>query len=80
MSNCMEVMKEISNYLDGDLAEEVKSVIREHLKKCSNCQVIFDTTRKTIELYCDGEIFPLPDAVRERLHLALRRKWLDQTR
>lgn len=79
MTSCKEVVKEISNYLDGDLDEETKNQLREHLKKCSNCQVIFDTTRKTIELYCDGELFPLPDAVRERLHQALRRKWQDQT-
>jgi hypothetical protein len=35
---------------------------------------VFDTTKKTIELYCDGKIFPLPDDVRTRLHEALRRK------
>jgi hypothetical protein len=35
---------------------------------------VFDTTRKTIELYCDGKLFPLPEDVRARLHEALRRR------
>jgi hypothetical protein len=35
---------------------------------------VFDTTRKTIELYCDGKLFPLPDEVRNRLHEALKRR------
>src|SRR2546428_159207 len=42
---------------------------------CHNCRVVLDTTRKTIELYCDGKLFPLPDVVRSRLHEALQRKW-----
>jgi hypothetical protein len=36
---------------------------------------VFDSARKTIELYCDGRLFPLPLEVRDRLHRALRRRW-----
>ena len=78
MISCKEVMKEISSYLDGELDEDLKQHLRDHLKKCHDCQVIFDTTRRTIELYCDGKLFPLPDAVRDRLHEALRRKWQEK--
>jgi len=72
--NCKKVLREISSYLDGDLDEELKRVLEAHIKMCHHCQVVFDTTRKTIELYCDGKLFPLPDEVRSRLHEALRRK------
>jgi hypothetical protein len=41
---------------------------------------VFDTTRKTIELYCDGKLFPLPDPVRSRLHAALHRKWQERNK
>jgi hypothetical protein len=40
--------------------------------------VVVDTTRKTIELYCDGELFPLPDPVRTRLHEVIRQKWQEK--
>ena len=73
MITCKDVINEISNYLDGELDEDLKRHLSEHLKKCDDCQVIFDTTRKTIELYCNGELYPLPDPVRDRLHEALRR-------
>jgi anti-sigma factor RsiW len=72
--NCRDVVNEISDYLDGVMDETVKQELRDHLKKCHKCQVIVDTTRKTIEFYCDGKLFPLPDPVRERLHQTLRRK------
>ncbi|MGH9328083.1 MAG: anti-sigma factor family protein [Terriglobia bacterium] len=72
---CKEAFQEISKYLDGELTEDLKRVFREHVGKCAHCKVVFDTTRKTIELYCDGKRFPMPDRVRNRLHSALRRKF-----
>lgn len=74
MLGCKDCIKEISNYLDGTLDDELRSVLNDHLKGCRHCQVVYNTTRKTIELYCDGELFPLPSDVRERLHSALRKK------
>lgn len=71
---CKDVMQELSSYLDGNLDEALKQDLCAHLTRCNHCQVVFDTTRKTIELYCDGRLFPLPDGVRDRLHDALRRK------
>ncbi len=73
--DCKNAIREISAYLDGELDEGLKQALDEHLKRCRHCRAVVDTTRKTIELYCDGKLFPLPDAVRDRLHQALRRKW-----
>ena len=72
--NCRKAINEISNYLDGDLDAELRETIQVHLDKCHHCHAVFDTTRKTIELYCDGKLFELPTDVRLRLHEALRRK------
>ena len=76
MLNCKKVLLEISNYLDGTLDEDLKRNIETHIRMCRHCKVVFDTTRRTIELYCDGKRFPLPDDVRTRLHESLRRKWM----
>jgi len=57
---CKEVMQELSNFLEGTLDEDFKRDLRSHLTNCQHCQVVVDTTRKTIELYCDGELFHFP--------------------
>jgi predicted anti-sigma-YlaC factor YlaD len=75
---CREAFQEISRYLDGELSEELKNVLKEHLCKCAHCQVVFDTTVKTVELYCDGKLFPMPVLIRERLHESLRRKFRER--
>ena len=72
--DCQNVIQQISNYLDEEMDSGLKTRLEAHLKMCHHCQVVFDSTRKTIELYCDGRLFPLPDDVRERLHEVLRRK------
>ena len=73
--SCENTLKEISNYLEGELDPWLKMRLEIHLKMCRHCRVVFNTTKKTIELYCDDKLFPLPDPVRDRLHNALRRKW-----
>ncbi len=78
--DCNNAIGEISSYLDGDLDEELKQALEGHLKGCHDCRAVVDTTRKTIELYCDGKLFPLPEPVRNRLHEALRRKWREKAR
>ena len=72
--NCKDAIQQITGYLDGNLDDDLKRVLEVHLKCCHHCQIVFDTTGKTIELYCDGKLFPLPGKVRERLHDALRAK------
>jgi anti-sigma factor RsiW len=72
--NCQKVFQEISNYIDGDLDAELKMAIESHACGCHHCEVVVNTTRKTIDLYCDGRLFALPVLVRERLHVVLRQR------
>ena len=71
---CRDVFREISNYLDGDLDAELKRAIEAHACGCHHCEVVVDSTRKTIELYCDGRLFAIPLDVRQRLHATLRQR------
>jgi len=72
--NCRGVVLEISDYLDGELDREVVAEIERHLEQCEDCRWVVDTTKKTIEIYCNAEPLPLPDAVRQRLHAALENR------
>ena len=69
--NCRGVIYELSGYLDGDLGPDAIVEMEIHLARCEDCRVIVDTTRKTIEIYCNAEPVPLPEDVAARLHEAL---------
>ena len=72
--NCRSVIRELSSYLDGDLDVTVLAELEIHLERCEDCRIIVDTTRKTIEIYCQAEPVPLPEDVRTRLHETLFRR------
>jgi len=72
--NCGEVIRVLNEYLDGELDAGLLAELKEHLRKCDDCRVVVDTTRKTIELYCNCEPLPLPASVKQRLESALARK------
>jgi anti-sigma factor RsiW len=69
--NCQGLIAELTEYLDGELGASIRVELEQHLAKCDNCRIIVNTTRKTIEIFCNSEPAPLPEEVRGRLHDAL---------
>ena len=72
--NCQNVIREISNYIDGDLDLAVKQELERHLECCEECKMVVDQTRLTVKVFCDSKAVELPNELKARLHDALRRK------
>ena len=62
MINCADFMAEIGNYLEGDVAEEVRLQLEHHLSHCQTCTVLVDSSRKTLRIVTDTGSFDLPEA------------------
>ncbi len=71
---CNDFLKELSDYLDGRITEDLKTELDEHLHWCHECHVVMNTTKKTIEIYRDNQIYELPTGLRTRLHDAIMKK------
>ncbi|MHB8525188.1 MAG: anti-sigma factor family protein [Candidatus Acidiferrales bacterium] len=69
--NCKSVVRELCNYLDGGLDSNLQQSIEIHLEHCEDCHLLVDTTKKTIQIFCNSEPLPLSEDVRTRLHEAL---------
>jgi anti-sigma factor RsiW len=72
--NCKGVVREISNYIDGDLDAATKQEIQRHLDQCEDCKLVVDQTKMTVDIFCDSKPLELPKEVHARLHEALQRK------
>jgi len=72
--NCRTLLTELCDFLDGGLDSETVQEIKLHLDRCEDCRILVDTTRKTIEIFCNAEPVPLPQGVRDRLHKALEQR------
>jgi len=69
--NCKKVIVELTSYLDGVLDSTTRIELEQHLSRCTDCRLVVDTTRKTIQIFCNSEPVPLPEDIRQRLHAAL---------
>lgn len=67
MYSCQEVLAELSNYVDDDVAAELRAQIEAHLSHCSTCQVLLDSTRKTLRLVTETRSFELPRSLSDRI-------------
>jgi anti-sigma factor RsiW len=65
--SCAEVWQQISNFVDGEVAPELKARMEHHLQNCKHCTAVLDGTRNTVRLLTDGDWYPLPVGFGERL-------------
>ena len=70
---CKDLLGNISDYIDGELDEEVCEQLRRHMDGCENCRVVFDTTTRMIYLYqTNANETEVPSDVRGRLFNTLK--------
>ena len=68
---CSEFLKELADYLDNTIDQRTRAELEDHLQWCHNCYVVCNTTKRTIEIYRDSQLFELPDDLRNRLRTAI---------
>lgn len=69
-------MAGLGDYLEGQTALEVRQQLELHLSQCRICQVIYDSTCKTVKILTETGSFELPqqvsDAITEGIMAKLR--------
>jgi anti-sigma factor RsiW len=66
--SCLEVWREISNYVDGDINAELRTRMEAHFKVCAHCKAVVDGTRNVVKLVADGVEYDLPNGFSQRLY------------
>ncbi|MGH9579747.1 MAG: MEDS domain-containing protein [Terriglobales bacterium] len=69
--HCEEVLREISNFMDGEVASALRKRMEHHLDRCLHCKAVLDGIRNAVLLAGDERAFELPDGFSERLHARL---------
>jgi predicted anti-sigma-YlaC factor YlaD len=65
--SCVEVWREISNFLEGRVDPELQARMEAHFAVCSNCKAVLDGTGNVEKLIGDGQAFDVPARFGERL-------------
>jgi len=65
MISCQDFITELGNLLDEDVAVEIREQLEAHLAHCNTCQVLYDSTRKTLSIVTDSGSFEYPEPIAE---------------
>ncbi len=71
---CTDFLSKLTDYFDGQISPDLLEEVRAHTASCSHCEVVLDTTRQTIEVYRDNELYELSTDFQQRLHAAITAK------
>jgi len=71
---CTEFLAQLGDFLDNQVTTGLVADLQHHLEGCEHCVITMQTTRKTIEIYRNHEIYELPSGLRERLQAAILAK------
>jgi hypothetical protein len=77
--DCLEVWRQISNYLEGEVDSALRASMASHYKDCAHCSAILDGTRNVMKLVGDGKAFAIPAGASQKFykklndHLAARK-------
>jgi anti-sigma factor RsiW len=65
--SCEAFRAQLSNLVDDEVAVQVRRELERHLAECRVCEVLFDSTKKTLTILTDAGRFELPRDISERL-------------
>lgn len=66
--SCIEVWREISNYVDGEVDAKLRARMEAHFKACAHCTAVLDGTKNVVKLVGDGVEYQVPDGFSQRLY------------
>jgi anti-sigma factor RsiW len=69
--NCEQIWREISNYIEGDVDETMRTAMEAHFEHCARCRAVLEGTRNVIQLYGDERMIDVPMGFGHRLHRRL---------
>jgi len=70
--SCLEVWREISNYLDDEISAEMRERMEAHFKECAHCTAVLDGTRNVVGLVGDGRLFQMPEGFSKQIYKKLQ--------
>jgi anti-sigma factor RsiW len=70
--SCQDLLEELGNYLDDEVAAETRRRLEAHLSHCRACRVLVDSTRSSLKIVTDSSAFELPDSVSTKILARIR--------
>ncbi len=78
--NCTDFLAKLTDYFDGHIDTALLAEVKEHIGTCHHCEVVVDTTRKTIEVFRGNQTYELPEDLHVRMKAAVMKRCIETGR
>jgi anti-sigma factor RsiW len=72
--SCIEVWREVSNFVDGEVNADLRARMEAHFKGCAHCTAILDGMKNIVKLVGDGVAYEMPAGFSSRLQDKIKNK------
>ena len=72
--SCIEVWREVSNFVDGEVDADLRARMEAHFKGCAHCTAILDGMKNVVKLVGDGVEYEMPAGFSSRLQDKIKNK------
>jgi anti-sigma factor RsiW len=72
--SCIEVWREVSNFVDGEVDAGLRARMEAHFKGCAHCTAILDGMKNVVKLVGDGVEYEMPAGFSSRLQDKIKNK------
>jgi anti-sigma factor (TIGR02949 family) len=72
MISCKDLLDELGDYLDEDLAPGLRRELEEHLAGCGPCRVVADSAQRTVKIITGCRSFELPAKLSAKIMARIR--------
>ena len=68
---CTDFLAKLTDFFDGNVPPALLTEVEQHIAECKHCEVVLDSTTKTINIYRNSELYDFPPELQQRLESAI---------
>ncbi len=68
---CTDFLAKLTDFFDGVVPPQLMAEVQHHIAECKHCEVVLDSTTKTINIYKNHELYDFPPELEQRLHSSI---------
>ena len=68
---CTDFLAKLTDFFDGTVPTDLLAEVEHHIAECKHCEVVLDSTTKTINIYKNHELYDFPPELEQRLHTSI---------
>jgi len=76
--SCQDLLSDLSDYLDEGVSAEFRRDLEAHLAHCPTCEIVVDSTRKTLKIVSENFSYEIPGQVSDRILARIRTRLEDR--